>query len=344
MKSLRDYSMNLPEQAYHDYPAWSHSMIVRYAKDGFKAISTIHDKIEPTPSMEFGSLFDSFITRGKNTVKEYTVLDVPVPDAEKKALDYIAARTDTRIEDIKPDDLMRYCDECGYYNKWGYDARLKHLALYQDYYDAKRTWKTVVSRKDWDDAMEMYNIFREDPYLNNLFGTKDTKDIEYIYQAQYCVDYTTDYHGTVKIKIMPDLMVVNHKDKTVQPVDLKTSSVPAYDFVENFIKFRYDIEASLYNDVIRTVMDKDEVYRNYTILPYLFTDISRTDKVPVTYVYDTTDFSQIDGLSYGQYKYKDYRTLLEEILDYEESNATVPSYIKKDAPNNIIDLLNKKYE
>ena len=57
--------MNLSEQAYHDYPAWSYSLIAKYARNGFSAIATLHDKMKPTPEMEFGSLFDSILTKGR---------------------------------------------------------------------------------------------------------------------------------------------------------------------------------------------------------------------------------------------------------------------------------------
>ena len=88
--SLADYSLNLPEEQYHDYPAWSYSIIAKYAKDGFSSIATLHDKVTPTPSMEFGSLFDSILTKGKKTLDDYAVVDFNVPDAEKKVLDALA--------------------------------------------------------------------------------------------------------------------------------------------------------------------------------------------------------------------------------------------------------------
>lgn len=138
---------------------------------------------------------------------------------------------------------------------------------------------------------------------------------------------------------MPDLLVVNHKEKTIQPVDLKTSSVPAYSFGDNFIKYRYDIQAELYTDTLRKICDESE-YRDYTILPFLFTDISRSDKVPVTFVYDPSK-----GFSYTRgdktYRYKGWKELLSEILYYEESNAIVPNYITTEGPNDLIEVLSK---
>jgi len=348
MKSLKDYSMNLEEEQYHAYPAWSYSMIAKYAKEGFGSIATLHDKTEPTPSMEFGSLFDSFITKGKSTLDEYVVIDDEVPASEKKALLAIAKRTDIpNLMEVPKEIILDACDETGYQPKWGFDTKFKHLNEYESYYRAVILGKKVVSKKDWDDAVEMYKIFRSDPYLKELFGTKNTDDVEYIYQSQFLVDWMTNSGEKVKIKIMPDLIVVNHKNKTIQPVDLKTSSVPGWDFKENFIKFYYHIQAHLYSDVLSMIINDDADYAEYEILPYLFTDISRSDKVPVTYIYNQFAEDQQDGFCYHigdkTYKYKHWKALLEEILAYEATNAVVPNYIKRDEPNDLLSVLNKYY-
>jgi len=83
-------------------------------------------------------------------------------------------------------------------------------------------------------------------------------------------------------------------------------------------------------------------YWDYTILPYNFMDISRTDKVPVTFVYDQTNSSQMNGLSFKGYQYKDWRTMLEEIVKYERENAVVPENITLAGPNDLLSLLNNK--
>lgn len=339
-KSLRELSLNLPEQEYHDLPIWSQSVIAKYARDGFSAISTLHDKVTPTPSMEFGSLFDSFITRGKETLEHYMVSDVSVTPAEKNVLDVLATSSSyNRFADIPMEEVLNVAASVNYrpdYKKP--ETRYNHIAEFGDYYDAKRTGKKIVSRTDWDDAVEMFGVFRNDSYLKNLFGTKDTNDVEYIYQAQFKTTFVV-YGKEVEVKMMADLIIVNHSAKTIQIVDLKTSSMPAYDFSQNFLKFRYDIEAELYTDVVEKIANENG-YADYEILPFLFTDISRVDKVPVTYTYDP-----VGGLVYirGEktYEYKGWKELLAEILNYEEQNAKVPDYITTDGPNDLIEILER---
>lgn len=337
--------MNISEDAYHEYPAWSHSLIARYAREGFGCIATLHDKFVPNAAMEFGSLFDSIITRGRQTLDDYAVMDISVPNAERQALDYLSTCTDKRFEDLDPQYIYDKCTECGYQKNWGAKAKYDHLSPYAEYYNTKLSGKKIVSREDWNDAMEMARVFRNDDYLKTIFGTKSTEDIEYLYQLQFCEDVLLPSGKQVSVKIMPDLLVIDHKNKTIQPVDLKTSTNPGWSFDENFIRMRYDLEASVYSDIIALVIDKIPGYQDYTILPYLFTDISRTDKIPVTMLYPQNDESQQDGFCFTkdgkQYKYKSWMRLLDEIIAYEETQAKVPEHIKLGEPNNILDLLNR---
>ena len=339
-KSLREFSLNIPEQEYHDYPAWSQSIIARYAREGFSSLTTLHDKVAPTPSMEFGSLFDSMITRGKETMKHYVVFDMSIPPAEKNVLDVLASNcTCPQFHDISMDEVIATADNVSYQPRLKTDTRYKKISEYSTYYDTIKSGKKIISQKDWEDAVEMYKVFRNDEYLKTLFGTKDTDDVEYIYQAQFKTTFVIN-DQEVEVKMMADLIVVNHTEKTIQIVDLKTSAMPAYDFSQNFLKYRYDLEAEVYTDVLDKILIEVGGYSDYEILPFLFTDISRVDKVPVTYYYEPTV-----GLVYTKgdktYSYKGWKELLSEILYYEEVEAKVPLHITTKAPNDLIEILER---
>lgn len=341
MKSLKEYSMNIPESEYHAHPAWNHSKISEYATKGFSCMATIRDPKAPSTSMEFGSLFDSIVTRGKATMDEYVVSDtVPTP-AEKAVLDKLLTMTDVPFYDIPSSTMEEAINACDYQRRWNYKTQLEHISVFSSYYDIKAKGRKIISSQDWNDALEMYREFRKDEYINSLFGHGEKDGIEYIYQPQFLTKMRLDDLTEADVRIMFDLLKVDHNNKTVQPVDLKTSAQPAYDFAENFIRFRYDIQASMYSDVLRDIMDRTDEYKDYIILPYVFVDISRSDKVPVSYAYDQTDPSQVDGLSFKDYHYKGWKALLAEMIHYEEENAVVPSYIKTGEPNDMIKVLSR---
>lgn len=344
--NLQDYSMKMTEQEYHDYPCWSHSMIARYAREGFSAIKTIHEKTKPTPSMEFGSLVDCMITRPADVEKEYFVVYKDIPKAEKEALDYLADREypAETLNGYTFGELKEITDECGYQSRWGAETKYNHLSIYNDYYEAKVKGKKVVSYSDYEDAYKMAYAISNSENTKDLFKSGTQGNKEYIYQAKFKITYQTNF-GPVEIKFMPDLIIIDNENRTIQLVDLKTSAQPGYDFSESFLKFRYDIEASLYTYAMQQIMNEHDFYSSYTLLPFLFADISRTDMVPVTYTYDCTSETQCQGLTYGSdkvYSYKNWDVLLNEILSYEASGAIVPNNISLAAPNDIIELLNIK--
>lgn len=343
MKSLSKISLSVPEEEYHSLPCWSYSLIARYAKEGFSAIANLHEPVKSTPAMEFGSLVDCMLTRPFDLDNEYAICDTQVPPAEKAVLDALA-NSKVLFEDLDNDAIQKACELKGYQPRWGFDAKYKHLAEYADYYNLLCSGKKLVSKTDWDDAEEIYQALMKNEVTSRFFKEKSTEDKEILYQQQFVVSYKpVDAEEKIKLKIMMDIMEVDHKEKTIQPIDLKTSSLPAWQFKDNFLKFHYDIQASLYSDVLRAVLDSEEEYKDYTIKPYLFVVISRSDFVPVVFEYDQTDPSQENGLSWSNgektYNYKGWKALLSEILAYERTKAIVPSHIDITKPNNILNIL-----
>lgn len=336
MKSLKEYSLNLSEEEYHAYPAFSYSLIAKYAREGFSSLSTLTVPITPTPAMEFGSLVDSMVTRPDAIINEYAVSDVVPPPAEKKVLDALLDITDHPFISVTDDDLKVAIDKAEYQKNWKYETQYKHIVEFSDYYDVRRTGKKIASSQDWLDAIDMRNAIWTHPLAGTLFKRGE----EYLYQIQFAKRISIDAWD-ISIKAMFDLLKVDHKAKTLQPVDLKTSSNPGYEFATAFTKMRYDLQARLYTYLLRKVIEDIDEYNDYTILPFLFVDISRQDKVPVVYSYDTMDDSQSEGLAFKDYKYKDWDELLSEILMYRDNLAVVPFNIRMDnEPNNLLELLN----
>lgn len=342
MTSLSEYSMNIPEQEYHDYPAWSYSMISKYAKEGFGAIAKIHEHTEPTPSMEFGSLFDSMITRDPlDVMNEYEISDFVPTEGARRVFDRLLEKTTLPFDQI-PASVFEEASFDFYANR-SVDYRYKALEPMKEYYEARRKGKKVVSQQDWNDASEMMTALYAYKNTGDLFKHTQNDGIEYLYQLQFLQEVMLPSGRMVNVKIMPDLLIVNHNDRTIQPVDLKTSSNPSFQFAENFLKFRYDLQAAVYTDIIMLLIaNKANEYEDYQVLPYVFADISRSDKIPATFNYDPKSDSQINGLCYKDYQYKDWMTLLDEIIDYEQTQAVVPNYISLDHPNDLITLLNAR--
>lgn len=337
------YYRNMAEADYHNNPAWSYSTIAKYARGGFKALETLHDAVEPTPEMKFGSLFDCIMTKGLDAVKkEYAVFYgiYPAP-AIKTAIEKMFNSYDYLWDEITDEAKISVLNSLDYQNRWKPETRIASFDTGKEYYEFldKTRGKTIVSEEDWDDAFEMRNAMYANPYIASIFG-KSNDDIEYIYQAKFMLPLLINGNVKADIKFMPDLIIINHTKGQIIPVDLKTSHMPAYEFPEHWLKMRYDIQAGLYTDGLQAVVDNildldDESYR---IMPYLFVDISRTDKIPLAFMYDPK--ANNGHLQFKNYSYKNWKELLIEIFNYEVNELRVPSYINEYKSNDILKLLN----
>ena len=90
--------------------------------------------------------------------------DFSVPPAEKGVLDILASTcTCPEFYDISMDEVILAAESVRYQPNYKPQTRYDKIAKYSDYYDTLKSGKKLVSKADWDDAMEMYKVFREDP-------------------------------------------------------------------------------------------------------------------------------------------------------------------------------------
>lgn len=75
------------------------------------------------------------------------------------------------------------------------------------------------------------------------------------------------YEHDLKIKGKLDIVVINHKNKTITPFDLKTAKNPRL-FKMNYYKYRYDIQGSMYTVLLKS--HYKELYPGYTVVPFTF--------------------------------------------------------------------------
>mgnify|MGYP000794348666 FL=1 len=161
-------------------------------------------------------------------------------------------------------------------------------------------------------------------------------DIERFYQLKF----KGEFNG-VKYRNMADLIIVNHKEKWVKPVDLKTSSHTEWDFYKSFVDWRYDIQARLYWAIIRQNMDKDEYFKDFKLLDYDFIVVNRRILVPLVWA---CPFTQAVGtLRFGKNDQIEMRSpfvIGEELSSYLTSRPKVPMGIEETKSNDLRKWLN----
>lgn len=342
--SFKSLSETMSEREYHDCLAFSYSILSKYAREGFQSLPTLFDKTESTKAMQRGSLIDAMITNGDKVNNDYVVMDNECPPAESGVLKMLAHDMESAtLDNVDDTTVVSYCNKCSYRTNLKDDTRVKKIREQAEYYSIYKLNRTPVSKEEWLDAMNTVDAFNNSQLMSDLFGNEESKDIEYLYQQKYRKDFEVGIDETIHVKAMLDLIIVNHKDKTIRPVDLKTSANPAYMFKDNFLKYRYDIQAQLYTDMLVKVKNDSHVFAEYEVLPFQFAVISQSDNVPLLFEYNPYDGINDNGLQFVSkgktYKYKRWDELAEEIMKYMRENATVPDGFRVDEVNSLNDML-----
>lgn len=347
-KSLYDLSWQVSEDEYRSDSALSYSTLAKYERTGFNGIDNLFDKIE-TPSLTFGSAVDALITGGQEEFDErFMVADFPIISDTiiKIVKDIFREFGDThRSLNIIPDiEIIGRASNYSYQPNWRPETRAKVIREKgADYYNLlyiagdrtiinNDTYQSICSAVNVLKTSEATKFYFED---NDLFG-----DIERLYQLKFkaCLE-------GIEYRCMFDELIIDHKNKTIQPIDLKTSCKSndrEWNFCEHYIEWNYQIQNRLYVRILQEVIRKDDFYKYYLILPYKDIIIFKGSDTPL--VWDIPFTFDIGILFFGknnQIEMRDPFDIGRELSYYLSSRPKVPMGIKETESNNIKEWLNK---
>lgn len=344
MKTLRDISWKVSEEQYREDPALSYSLISKFDRDGFSKLNTLMEKTD-SPSLFFGSQVDTWITEGEDAYNaKYTVYDVPlVKESVKNVVEKLFEEnkdTFNTLDKIPIVYIMAITHCMGFQPNWKPETRVKTiLEQGAEYYKAlfKIQGKTIVSTEDKDIVRQTVTALKTNPASSMYFSDADD-----FLTREYQLKFKSVFDN-IEFKCMADLLVTDHHNKIVIPVDLKTSSNPEWDFYDSFVKWNYSMQARLYWKIIRDNMDKDEYFKDFVLTDYRFVVVNKNTLTPLVWEFEDT---QKEGtLVYG----KEGKTVLKDPIEvgktldfYLKTMPKVPMGIKETEPNSIVQYLNNK--
>lgn len=345
MKSLYDISWQVDEPTYRADPALSYSTLAKYEREGFNNLDKLFDRID-TPSLTFGSAVDSIITGSQEEFDErFIVADFPsTPDTIIKIVNDVFREFCDTYKDLDsiPDvEIIHRASSFNYQPNWKPETRAKVIKEKgADYYNLLfiADGKTVLNTQTYQDVCNAVRALKESTATKFYFAPNNPfePNIERFYQLKF----KGEFEG-VKYRNMADLIIVNHKEKWVKPVDLKTSSHTEWDFYKSFVDWRYDIQARLYWAIIRQNMNKDEYFRSFKLLDYEFIVVNRKTLTPLVW---ECPFTQSTGtLTFGKNRQIEMRSPFEigrELTYYLSSRPRVPINIEEYNSNNLKIWLN----
>lgn len=184
-------------------------------------------------------------------------------------------------------------------SKFNIDEFWKYLEAH-----IQRNTKNIISQEDYDKALELSNILKSHKFSKDIINTK----LDSINQLK--IEF--EYNGVI-FRGMIDKTIINHKEKTVRYIDLKTGKGDALSFMDSFIKFRYYLQEKVYTESFESVCEKLGL-KGYKLLPFQFLYIGRSEKIPLLYtISDKWHNAATNGFNIKQYRYKGVNEIIKDV-------------------------------
>jgi hypothetical protein len=341
MKSLKDISWNVTEEEYRQDKALSYSTLARFKREGFNNLSSLFSPLS-TPSLTFGSAVDSMITGGKEEFDErFMVIEFPdISDTLKQIANTLYTLYHNEyltVSDIPDEILAQVGKDCDFYANPKYKNYRVKLIREQcnNYYNVLRIaeGKQILDTDTYNSVISAVNTLYSNSVTAYYFNTEEP-NVERLYQLKF-----KDTINGIPYRCMADLLICDHINKVITPVDLKTSSKPEWDFYKSFVEWKYDIQARLYHKIIRNNLLKDDYFKDFKLLDYEFIVINKKTLTPLVWVFPLT---QAEGnVKIGNTEFTNPLAIGEELYSYLQEQPNVPKGIHTDNINNLKEWIEK---
>lgn len=318
MKKFIEVCADISEREYRDVDYISFSKVSSFIKDGPKVLIT--EKKEENDSLLFGSLFDSLLTEPEEFNNKFYITKLNKIPSQKvmDIIGYLYRDKGVKSIDNNEETVLNACRYYEYYQNYKPETLLRKLEedgqqFFEEIINANGRY--VLDQKMVNDAEECVNEILTNRFTYMYFSDKTNADLfskdtlEHVYQGKL-LDHNR------KLKCMIDKAIIDHEKKEIQLIDLKTTAFPEENFQDSYLKYRYDIQASLYPDIV------NELYKGYKILPFKFIVINRYHKKPL--IYEDHTYHKIISGNIGDYR--PYYDWISEMKWHLENNEYDYSY------------------
>ncbi len=344
-KSLYEVSWKVTEEEYRKDGALSYSTLAKYEREGFNNLNKLFDKVE-SPSLLFGSAVDALLTGGEEEFNSRFVViydETPVQESIAKIVKALFNKFNeeyTSLENIPDLDIIRFAEMFEYQSNWKPETKIKVIREKgNNYYSnlLKAKDKTILDSSTYRDIIATANSIKNSPNTSFYFNYSEDESIEHLYQLKF-----KESLNGITYRCMFDVLIVDHQTKTIQPIDLKTSSKKEWDFYKSFIEWNYQIQNRLYVRILQKCLSKDEYFKTFKILPYKDVVISKYSLNPLVWDCDFT--FAVGTLTFGknnQIVMRDPEEIGKELYYYLTSRPIVPNEINTLEGNDLRKWINK---
>ena len=177
---------------------------------------------------------------------------------------------------------------------------------------------TLITQEQYNKAVAMKATLINNKYVGDMFVMDVPEshcimhdNIEIVYQ----MDIAFELQG-VECKALLDIVIIDHKTKMIQVIDLKTTSSYDHNVMPSFIKYGYDFQAAWYTIAMKALRKKEGPLHGYKVSSsflFVFIDTVQGNE-PVCVRMSETD---LDVAINGGFKYnKKHKGAMEIFNDY----------------------------
>lgn len=257
-------------QEYYENPAISQSKL-KLLLSNPKLFNTVQEPeiyFEEKKHFIIGSAVDCLLTQPQEEFdSQYHISNIQnkPSDTIKSIVNQIFDKVvEQSYEAIGPittytDIVLECCNEHEYQKNWKDETRVNKVCEAWEYWeDLKQAiGKQVLSQEENDLISQIVMSIRTNEATSKYF--QENRLTEIIFQMP--INFT---YERIDCKALLDMVIINHKNKTIQPIDIKTMGDYTINFPKSLRQRRYDIQAAFYTAGLQAV------YPEYEILPFKF--------------------------------------------------------------------------
>lgn len=231
------------------------------------------------------------------------------------------------------DDISVYEDA---YRVAGYKANIENVIRWfwenesaVKYYKDRflvESGKELLGREEFEAIKYAVEVIKENEFTSFYFiPSEDEGNIERLFQQAIYFQVRE-----VECKGLLDGILINHDEKTIQPIDLKSTGKKVQEFPTSFTQFGYQRQAAFYLLALNSFLQNRSEYDtrdilNYTILPFKFIVVESKPSHSSALIFQCSENDIHCGLYGGwnkitQQYHKGIYNLLEDYRWHKEHN------------------------
>jgi hypothetical protein len=275
----------------------SFSKVSDYDRNG--AISLIRQNTKESLALKIGSLVDDLIFETKEHFdKTYYLFDGEKPTETLGKLCDIIIKNYIKIP--TKEQVLQIISHNDFWKS------IKKQELIEAKFDNDDFWnylkcmfetvnKVIVTTKELNDAKELAHILKTHNYSKKIINTSLESHNQFKFEFNYL---NFNFRGII------DKIIIDHKNKKVRFIDLKTGADSALEFENSFIKWRYYFQGTIYTLAFKTICEMLNL-KEYSLEDFQFLYISKKEKIPVLFNMSKHWIKAgINGFKIGKYRYK----------------------------------------